>query len=131
MYKINTCFKTLLNSFNRPGTYTPFKQRQSISFNHSFGGRVQMRLPVEIKCCSRNTDVCKICDERPIGDYWHRDNKVFVCRPCMIEERRNFSIFTKQDLSQFHVIIIIIIIFFFSEIKFLNFQKLLQKTFKT
>ncbi|XP_033210898.1 uncharacterized protein LOC117168985 isoform X2 [Belonocnema kinseyi] len=91
----------LTNKNPGPGAHNPYKQRQTISFNRSFGGRVQMCLPVELKCCSRNTDVCKICEETPFGDYWHWNNQVFLCRPCMIEEGKIHSQFKRNELSKF------------------------------
>ncbi|XP_043482464.1 uncharacterized protein LOC122511354 isoform X2 [Leptopilina heterotoma] len=91
----------LMNKNPGPGLYNPYEKERSIAFNHSFGGRKKIQFPVEIKCCSQNNDTCKICEEKPLGDYWHRKNKVFLCRQCMLEEQKNHSKFTRKELSQF------------------------------
>ncbi|XP_063987761.1 uncharacterized protein LOC135167954 [Diachasmimorpha longicaudata] len=91
--------------YRRPGLYrniTPLTRR--IIFDHSFGGRVNLRLGVEIKCCKRNTDTCGICEENPIGDYWHLNNRMYLCRGCMTVERQRPRKHTKKELSNFRKI---------------------------
>ncbi|KAK2587233.1 hypothetical protein KPH14_002972 [Odynerus spinipes] len=83
-----------------PGTYTPIGKKE-ITFEHSFGGRVKMRLGVQFKCCSNNADTCKICGKRPAGDYWHWNNKVFLCRSCITNEFQNQSKYKRKELSNF------------------------------
>lgn len=87
-----------------PGMYKnidPVKRR--ILYEHSFGGKVRMKLGVQIKCTKRNNDVCELCCEKPTGDYWHLNNRVFLCRPCMLEERRKLSKHTRLELQEFRV----------------------------
>lgn len=62
-----------------------------------------MRLGVELKCCQRNTDICDLCQKKPFGDYWHRRNKSFLCRPCMLKERREHNLYTAPQLREFNV----------------------------
>lgn len=88
---------------NRPGLYNLYEKKRNILFNHSFGGRKKIHLPVEIKCCSQKNDTCKICEEKPYGDYWHWENQIFLCRPCMLEQQKNHSKFTRKELFQFSV----------------------------
>ncbi|XP_015117827.1 uncharacterized protein LOC107041687 [Diachasma alloeum] len=88
-----------------PGLYrniTPIRRR--IIFDHSFGGSVKLRLGVEIKCCKRNTDICGVCDENPIGDYWHLNNRMYLCRGCMTIERQRPRKHTKKELNNFRKI---------------------------
>lgn len=73
-------------------------------FEHDFGRTVKMRLGVEIKCTKNNLDLCEICYEKPIGDYWHLNNRVFMCRSCMIQERRRPRKHKKEELNNFRVI---------------------------
>ncbi|XP_044579002.1 uncharacterized protein LOC123261473, partial [Cotesia glomerata] len=77
-----------INNNPGPGTYQLNSPRKRILFDHDFGHCVKMRLGVEVKCTKRNNDVCEICNEKPVGDYWHFNNRVFICRACMSEERR-------------------------------------------
>ena len=79
----------------------PVKRR--ILFEHSFGGKVKMKLAVEIKCCKRNSDICESCGEKPFGDYWHLNNRVFLCRRCMTEERRKPFRHNRVELNDFRV----------------------------
>ncbi|XP_047365422.1 uncharacterized protein LOC124955273 [Vespa velutina] len=83
-----------------PGTYTPIEKKE-IAFEHSFGGRVKMRLGVQFKCCSNNTDVCKICGQKPVGDYWHCNNKIFLCRPCMTDAFQKQTKYKREELNRF------------------------------
>ncbi|XP_015593193.1 uncharacterized protein LOC107266821 isoform X2 [Cephus cinctus] len=95
--------KTFLTNKNPgPGMYINSGKRV-ITFDHSFGGKMKMRLGVELKCCKRNTDICYICGEKPFGDYWHCNNKTFLCRGCMVKERLEHTKFTQQELNSFYV----------------------------
>lgn len=91
----------VLNYF-RPGMYT-VKKKVGITFQHSFGGRVKMLRGVDLKCCSINTDTCKMCGKRQTGDYWHLNNKIFLCRACMTKEFQEQAKFKKKELELFHV----------------------------
>ncbi|KAI4495996.1 hypothetical protein M0802_008211 [Mischocyttarus mexicanus] len=94
-----TTFTTNINP--GPGTYTPAWKKE-IAFEHSFGGRVKMRLGVQFKCCSNNTDVCKICGKKPKGDYWHWKDKIFLCRLCMIIDKfQKQSKYKREELNRF------------------------------
>lgn len=64
---------------------------------------MKMRLGVELKCCQRNTDVCDLCQRKPLGDYWHRLNKSFLCKSCMLKERREHKLYNLTQLKEFHV----------------------------
>ncbi|XP_072754801.1 uncharacterized protein [Anoplolepis gracilipes] len=75
-----------------------------VNKNPGFGGRVKMQLGVDLKCCSRNTDTCKICGKKPIGDYWHLNNKIFLCRMCMTREFQEQVKFKKRELELFRKI---------------------------
>ncbi|XP_043285786.1 uncharacterized protein [Venturia canescens] len=91
-----------MNKNPGPGMYKnidPVKRR--ILYEHSFGGKMRMKLGVQIKCTKRNNDVCELCGKKPTGDYWHLNNQVFLCRPCMVEERRKLSKHTKLELQEF------------------------------
>jgi len=79
------------------------KEMKSIVFKYSFGSRVKMQLGVDFKCCSRNTDTCKICAKTPMGDYWHLNNKIFLCRMCMTKEFQKQVKFKKKELELFRV----------------------------
>ncbi|XP_015184264.1 PREDICTED: uncharacterized protein LOC107070510 [Polistes dominula] len=83
-----------------PGTYTPVRKKE-IAFEHSFGGRVKMKLGVQLKCCSNNTDVCKNCGQKPKGDYWHWKDKIFLCRLCMINSLEKQSKYKREELNHF------------------------------
>lgn len=85
-----------------PGMYVSIKRKGS-TLKHSFGGSVKMNLGVNLKCCNRNTDICKICGTKPLGDYWHLKNEIFLCRPCMIKEYEKETKFKQRELEQFHV----------------------------
>lgn len=73
-------------------------------FEHDFGGSIKMRLPVQVKCCKQNLDICNICNQKPIGDYWHLNNRKFLCRSCMIIERRKHQRQKNEKLKYYHVI---------------------------
>lgn len=79
------------------------KEMKGVTFQHSFGGRVKMQLGVDLKCCSRNTDTCKMCGKKPTGDYWHLNNKIFLCRMCMTREFQEQVKFKKRELELFRV----------------------------
>jgi len=78
-------------------------EKREIKFEHSFGGRTKMKLGVYLKCCSRNTDTCKICGEKPMGDYWHLNSKIFLCRMCMTKEFQQEIKFKRKELKLFQV----------------------------
>lgn len=78
------------------------KEIKGITFQHSFGDRVEMKLGVNFKCCNRNTDTCKVCGKEPTGDYWHFNNKIFLCKTCMVKEFQKPMKF-KKELKLFHV----------------------------
>ncbi|XP_046598444.1 uncharacterized protein LOC107217548 isoform X1 [Neodiprion lecontei] len=102
-YPFSSTAKRQTNSTNKnpgPGTHLPGGKRQ-IMYDHSFGGRVKMRLGVELKCCQRNTDICDLCQRKPLGDYWHKRNKSFLCRPCMLKEHREHKIYNAPQLKEF------------------------------
>lgn len=86
-----------------PGMYVVIKRRD-MQFEHSFGGRVKMKLGVDLKCCSRNTDICKLCGRRPLDDYWHLRNEVFLCRQCMDKEYTKETKYKRGELKKFHKI---------------------------
>ncbi|XP_076235890.1 uncharacterized protein LOC143180211 [Calliopsis andreniformis] len=86
-----------------PGTYVTV-EKGGITFEHSFGGRVKMKLGVDLKCCSQNTDVCKICGERPKGDYWHLKNTIFLCKSCMEKEYKEQRKYRRTKLKSFRKI---------------------------
>ncbi|XP_071573378.1 uncharacterized protein [Temnothorax nylanderi] len=92
-----------INKNPGPGTYVS-KEIKGITFQHSFGGRVKMRLGVDFKCCNRNTDICKICSKLPTGDYWHLNNKIFLCKICMTREVQEQTKFKKKKLELFRKI---------------------------
>ncbi|KAK0176020.1 hypothetical protein PV328_000199 [Microctonus aethiopoides] len=94
-----------INTNPGPGVYqipTSFNRRTM--FEDDFGRGVRMRLPVEIKCCKRNLDICDICNQKPIGDYWHLNNRKFLCRPCMINERRKSAKYKIEKLKNYRKI---------------------------
>ncbi|XP_050582354.1 uncharacterized protein LOC126918476 [Bombus affinis] len=91
------------NTTPGPGMYVSIK-RKGPTLKHSFGGSVKMNLGVNLKCCNRNTDICKICGTKPLGDYWHFKNEIFLCRPCMIKEYEKETKFKQRELEQFHKI---------------------------
>ncbi|XP_014613304.1 PREDICTED: uncharacterized protein LOC106791853 isoform X2 [Polistes canadensis] len=93
-------YKSRILNYHRPGTYTPVRKKE-IAFEHSFGGRVKMRLGVQFKCCSNNTDICKNCGQKPKGDYWHWKDKIFVCRLCMIDLLQKQSRYKREELNHF------------------------------
>lgn len=70
-----------------------------------------MKLGVQFKCCSNNTDVCKICGQKPEGDYWHCNNKIFLCRPCMANAFQKQSKYKREELNRFSVSILLIPIY--------------------
>lgn len=70
-----------------------------------------MKLGVQFKCCSNNTDVCKICGQKPEGDYWHCNNKIFLCRPCMADAFQKQSKYKREELNRFSVSILVIPIY--------------------
>ncbi|XP_054000913.1 uncharacterized protein LOC128888237 [Hylaeus anthracinus] len=86
-----------------PGLYVSAK-REGITFEHSFGGRVKMKLGVDLKCCSKNTDVCQICGKRLNDDYWHLENEIFLCRLCMNTEYEKQTNYKKTELKLFRKI---------------------------
>ncbi|KAG7198213.1 hypothetical protein KM043_005621 [Ampulex compressa] len=86
-----------------PGMYVDSEKRE-IKFEHSFGGRVKMRLGTDFKCCSVNTDVCKLCGKKPLGDYWHLNNRLFLCRICMTKEFQEQGQFKRVELKCFNKI---------------------------
>ncbi|OAD57641.1 hypothetical protein WN48_01616 [Eufriesea mexicana] len=88
------------NTIPGPGMYVSTKRRGFTS-EHSFGGRVKMKLGADLKCCSRNTDFCKICGKKSIGDYWHLKNEIFLCRTCMDKEYEEETKFRRRELEQF------------------------------
>lgn len=77
--------------------------QKGILFEHSFGGRVKMKLGADLKCCSRNTDVCKICNRKVAGDYWHLRNEIYLCRSCMDKEYEREEKYKRRELEQFKV----------------------------
>lgn len=82
-----------------------------------------MRLGVQFKCCSNNTDVCKICGQKPEGDYWHCNNKIFLCRPCMTDAFQTQSKYKREELNHFSVSILLILIWIISYYKHLYFRE--------
>ncbi|XP_034935002.1 uncharacterized protein [Chelonus insularis] len=94
-----------VNNNPDPTTYQRINlQTRGMLFDHNFGCGIKMRFGVEIKCTKRNTDVCKICNESLSGDYWHLNNKKFICRPCMMKERKRLQKYKKEELNQFRKI---------------------------
>ncbi|CAK9804980.1 hypothetical protein ANTQUA_LOCUS4317 [Anthophora quadrimaculata] len=91
------------NTVPGPGMYVSTKKR-GITFQHSFGGRMKMKLGVDLKCCSQSSDHCKICGKRILGDYWHLKNEIFLCRPCKNKEYQKETRYKKKELEQFHKI---------------------------
>ncbi|XP_076394563.1 uncharacterized protein LOC105661993 isoform X4 [Megachile rotundata] len=86
-----------------PGMYVSIKE-PCHKFYHSFGGKMNMKLGVDLKCCSKNTDVCKICNKKLTGDYWHLKNKLFLCRSCMNKEYETQTTYKRRELQQFRKI---------------------------
>lgn len=78
-------------------------KRKEPTLEHSFGGRVKMKLGVNLKCCGRNTDICKICEKKPIGDYWHLQNEIFLCRSCMNKKYEKETSSNRRKLEKFQV----------------------------
>lgn len=62
-----------------------------------------MKLGVDLKCCSQNTDICKICNKQPKGDYWHLKNTIFLCKLCMKKEYKEETKYKRAELKLFHV----------------------------
>ncbi|CAL7937125.1 unnamed protein product [Xylocopa violacea] len=91
------------NTVPGPGMYVDIKT-EGIKFEHSFGGKMKVKLGVNLKCCSRNTDLCKICGKKPFGDYWHIKNEIFLCRSCMNKEFETEHKYRRRELKQFHKI---------------------------
>ncbi|XP_044017492.1 uncharacterized protein LOC122858585 isoform X2 [Aphidius gifuensis] len=101
-----------INDNPGPGVYSNLMPRKkNIIFDHSFGGNAKMRLGVDIKCCKKNIDICNVCNKKPDGDYWHLNDRIFICRGCMKQERKKvfkypknyFNNFTKiRDCSMIH-----------------------------
>ncbi|XP_008559927.1 uncharacterized protein LOC103580077 isoform X1 [Microplitis demolitor] len=103
-YPFNCTSKKKDNSINKnpgPGSYQLNQPKRRILFDHDFGHCVKMRLGVEVKCTKRNTDICEVCNEKPLGDYWHLNNRVFICRACMAQERRRPRKHKKDELNNF------------------------------
>ncbi|XP_076177309.1 uncharacterized protein LOC143151752 isoform X2 [Ptiloglossa arizonensis] len=86
-----------------PGMYVSAK-REGITFEHSFGGRVKMKLGVDLKCCSGNIDICQICGKRLINDYWYLENEIFLCQLCMNTEYEKQTKYKKTQLKLFRKI---------------------------
>lgn len=86
----------------RPGMYVD-KKIKGTTFEHSFGGKVKMQLGVDLKCCYRSTDICKICGKTPTGDYWHLNDKIFLCKVCMTKEFQEQAKFKRKKLESFRV----------------------------
>ncbi|XP_076620376.1 uncharacterized protein LOC143341374 [Colletes latitarsis] len=86
-----------------PGMYVSTKI-EGITFEHSFGGRVKMKLGVDLKCCSQNMDVCHICGKRLNDDYWHLENEIFLCRLCMNTAYEKQTQYKKTELKLFRKI---------------------------
>jgi len=78
-------------------------EKSEIKFEHSFGGRTKMHLGVYLKCGDHKIDTCKICGEKPMGDYWHLNNKIFLCRICMTKEFQQEEKFKRKELKLFQV----------------------------
>lgn len=93
---------------------------KNVTFEHSFGGKVKMQLSVDFKCCNRNTDICKICAKRPIGDYWHLNNKIFLCRTCMTKEFQKQIKFNKKELELFRVSFCNVNLFIYNFLIYIN-----------
>lgn len=94
-----------INKNPGPGTYNVLKdQIKGITFEHSFGGKVKMQLGVDFKCCNRNTNICKMCGKTPTEDYWHLNNKIFLCKSCMTREFQEQTKFKKKKLELFRKI---------------------------
>ncbi|KAF3419952.1 hypothetical protein E2986_02913 [Frieseomelitta varia] len=91
------------NTIPGPGMYISIKRKEPM-LEHSFGGRVKMKLGVNLKCCSRNTDICKICGKKPIGDYWHLQNEIFLCRSCMSKKYEKETSSNRRKLEKFQKI---------------------------
>lgn len=87
---------------DRPGMYVS-KDTKKIMFQHSFGGRVEMKLGVDFKCCNRNTDTCKVCSKKPTDDYWHMNNKTFLCKTCMTKKFQESTKLKRKELKLFRV----------------------------
>ncbi|XP_014475771.1 PREDICTED: uncharacterized protein LOC106745042 [Dinoponera quadriceps] len=86
-----------------PGMYVS-KEKKGITFQHNFGGRTKMQLGVDFKCCNLNMDTCKMCSKKPTGDYWHLNNKIFLCKTCMTKELQEPIKFKKKELKLFRKI---------------------------
>ncbi|XP_034189333.1 uncharacterized protein LOC117608392 [Osmia lignaria lignaria] len=86
-----------------PGMYVSIKEQDN-KFEHSFGGKTKMKLGVDLKCCSKNTDICKVCNKKLLGDYWHLKNKIFLCKLCMNKEYERQTKYKRKELKQFRKI---------------------------
>lgn len=82
--------------------YVSIKEQDN-KFEHSFGGKMRMKLGVDLKCCSKNTDTCKVCYKKLLGDYWHLKNKIFLCKLCMNKEYGEQTKYKRKELKQFRV----------------------------
>lgn len=82
--------------------YVP-KIRHGLVKKLASDGRMKIQMAVEMKCCRKNKDICRKCGKPPIGDYWHLKNKSFLCRICMLKERRRLSHKFRSQLDQYQV----------------------------
>ncbi|XP_077289243.1 uncharacterized protein LOC143913384 [Arctopsyche grandis] len=93
----------VINSNPGPGTYKPSDKKREMKFYHSFNGKKILVPAVDIKCVPFNEDVCSqcgtLCGEQ--GDYWHIDNKVFLCRECIEKFERDTRRHKKFDPRDF------------------------------
>ncbi|KAK7868249.1 hypothetical protein R5R35_000648 [Gryllus longicercus] len=85
-----------------PGTYNVrVKRNRRIKFDHSFGGRKKLHPAVDIKCGLYNVDQCFLCQEHPEGDYWHYNNKEFLCRSCFMKEKKELNHYKPWQIAEF------------------------------
>nr|XP_026495634.1 uncharacterized protein LOC113400323 [Vanessa tameamea] len=82
--------------FPAPCDYCPEYKKRQMKFAYSFSGKKVLRCAVEIKCVPYNLDACGFCgcSCSAQGDYWHYENRIFLCR-------KHYSRLFKNCLAKF------------------------------
>lgn len=106
----------------RPGTYDTPSRCRTTKMCQTFGGPRKMKPAIETLCIARPIDRCIMCNEICDGDYWHKDETIYICSICMMIERIRHKQFATKELKEFQVknyvfkhIFLVISIFNYSE----------------
>lgn len=100
LIKNNPC----LNVYS-PGTYdnSHVKLCKKMEVCTAFGGKRIMKSAIETICIPRPFDRCLRCNEICDGDYWHKDETIYICNICMKIERHCNKVYSKKELKNFKV----------------------------